>query len=148
MVDLSRAPHDLSEHAAFDGDDPGARMSAMAGALTGSEIIKIAADIAQLVAQGHRICNLTVGDFDPREFPIPERLRQAIVRALDRHETNYPAFNGQPELRSALRRFYERELGLSYPLDSFLVVGGARPVIYGTYRTLVDPHDTVIYPVP
>jgi aspartate aminotransferase len=47
-----------------------------------------------------------------------------------------------------VQRFYERDLGLKYPLDSVLIAGGARPVIYGTYRTLVDPGDTVIYPVP
>lgn len=123
-------------------------MSKMAGALIGSEILKIAADIRTLVAQGHKVCNLTVGDFNPQQFPIPEKLHQAVLRALEQHETNYPAANGQLELRQALQRFYERELGLRYPLDSFLVAGGARPVIYGTYRTLVDEGDTVIYPVP
>lgn len=123
-------------------------MSRMAGALIGSEILKIAADIRQLVAQGAKVCNLTVGDFNPQQFPIPEKLHQAVLRALENHETNYPAANGQLELRQALQRFYERELGLKYPLDSFLVAGGARPVIYGTYRTVVDENDTVIYPVP
>jgi aspartate aminotransferase len=29
-----------------------------------------------------------------------------------------------------------------------LVTGGARPAIYGVYRTLVDPGDRVVYPVP
>lgn len=142
------ALHDLSAHATHAGDPPEARLSRMAGALIGSEILKIAADIRQLVAQGAKVCNLTVGDFNPQQFPIPEKLHQAVLQALENHETNYPAANGQLELRQALQRFYERELGLKYPLDSFLVAGGARPVIYGTYRTLVDEGDTVIYPVP
>ncbi|HYC76641.1 MAG TPA: aminotransferase class I/II-fold pyridoxal phosphate-dependent enzyme, partial [Planctomycetota bacterium] len=42
----------------------------------------------------------------------------------------------------------ERELGLRYPMDSVLIAGGARPIIYGVYRTLVDPGDTVVYPAP
>ena len=142
------AQQDLTAHATATGDAPEQRLSRMAGALIGSEILKIAADIRTLVAQGHKVCNLTVGDFNPQQFPIPEKLHQAVLRALEQHETNYPAANGQLELRQALQRFYERELGLRYPLDSFLVAGGARPVIYGTYRTLVDEGDTVIYPVP
>jgi aspartate aminotransferase len=142
------ALHDLTAHATYVGETPARRLSTMAGALVGSEILKIAAEIRQMVTQGHKICNLTVGDFDPRQFAIPAALQQAVFRALERHETNYPPANGMLELRHALQRYYERDLGLRYPLDSFLVAGGARPVIYGTYRTLVDPGDTVIYPVP
>ena len=99
-------------------------------------------------AQRSPVHLLTVGDFDPKQFAIPELLQQAVQRALANHETNYPPANGMLELRHALQRYYERDLGLRYPLDSFLVAGGARPVIYGTYRTLVDQGDTVIYPVP
>ena len=140
--------HDLTAHATHVGEAPARRLSTMAGALVGSEILKIAADIRVMIGQGHKICNLTVGDFDPQQFAIPELLQRSVIRALDQHETNYPPANGMLELRKALQRYYERDLGLKYPLDSFLVAGGARPAIYGTYRTLVDPGDTVIYPVP
>lgn len=149
MSDAAKpALHDLTAHATHVGETPARRLSTMAGALVGSEILKIAADIRTLVAQGHKICNLTVGDFDPKQFPIPDTLQRAVLGALERHETNYPPANGMLELRQALQRYYERDLGLRYPLDSFLVAGGARPIIYGTYRTLVDQGDTVIYPVP
>lgn len=140
--------HDLTAHATHVGEAPARRLSTMAGALVGSEILKIAADIRVMIGQGHKICNLTVGDFDPQQFAIPELLQRSLIQALDRHETNYPPANGMLELRQALQRYYERDLGLKYPLESFLVAGGARPAIYGTYRTLVDPGDTVIYPVP
>ncbi len=124
------------------------RVSANAGGLIGSEILKIAADIRTLVASGKSILNLTVGDFDPAIFPIPDSLRDGILEALKSGETNYPPSNGMPQLREAVRVLYERDLGLRYPLDSFLIAGGARPVIYATYRTLCDPGDRVVYPVP
>lgn len=136
---------DLRAHAKHSG---GARVSKMAEGLIGSEILKIAAEIRALVKGGRTVCNLTVGDFDPKQFPIPDALKRAIVAAYEANETNYPPSNGMPELREALPRFYERELGLLYPQESFLVAGGARPVIYGIYRALVDPGDTVIVPVP
>ena len=51
-------------------------------------------------------------------------------------------------LREAVARFYDRHLGLRYPVDAVLITGGARPLLYGTYLTIVDPGDTVVYPVP
>jgi aspartate aminotransferase len=128
-----------------DTSDQGSRM---ASTLIGSEILKIAADIRGLVAQGKTICNLTVGDFSPKHFPIPDFLRQAIHEAYDSGETNYPPSDGTPQLRKAIRDFYERRLGLDIPVESIVVTGGARPAIYAAYRALVDPSEPVVYPVP
>ncbi|NVB40444.1 aminotransferase class I/II-fold pyridoxal phosphate-dependent enzyme [Pseudenhygromyxa sp. WMMC2535] len=120
----------------------------MAGGLVGSEILKIAADIRELGREGVEVCNLTVGDFDPGQFPIPTRLSEDIQDALAARQTNYPPSNGMLELREAVQRFYGRSLGLSYPVDSVLIASGARPCIYAAYRALVDPGETVAYPVP
>ena len=120
----------------------------MAGGLVGSEILKIAADIRALLASGHRVYDLTVGDFNPRYFPIPLVLSEAIRAAYEQGETNYPPSSGLLGLRQAVVRFYARELGLDYPLESVLIAGGSRPVIYGVYRAVCDEGDRVIYPVP
>jgi aspartate aminotransferase len=124
------------------------RASEMAGGLVASEILKIGAEIRGLVRAGKPICNLTVGDFDPKQFPIPERLRIGIAEALESGETNYPPSDGVLELRQAVQRLYKRELGLEYPVESVLIAGGARPVIYAIYRAVVDKGDRVVYPLP
>jgi aspartate aminotransferase len=139
---------DLTVLARDAGTHPRGRVSASASSLIGSEILKIAAEMRSLRATGRAICDLTVGDFDPRQFPIPERLRAAIIAALDQGETNYPPANGMPELRQAVLRFYARDLGLQYPVESVLIAGGARPLIYCTFRTLCDPGDRIVFPVP
>jgi aspartate aminotransferase len=130
------------------GAPGGERISRMVDTLTGSEILRIAGEIRTLVAAGRTVCDLTVGDFSPRQFPIPEALKDGIVAALEQGETNYPPSNGLSELREAVRRFYASELALEYPLESVVITGGSRPAIYATYRTLVDPGDRVVYPVP
>ncbi|HWF43268.1 MAG TPA: aminotransferase class I/II-fold pyridoxal phosphate-dependent enzyme [Candidatus Kapabacteria bacterium] len=130
---------------------PARRISAasqMAGGLIGSEILKIAADIRTMVAEGHTICNLTVGDFNSKYFPIPTTFRKSIEAALDAGETNYPPSDGMLQLRKAVKSFYERRLGLDYPLESFIITSGARPAIYATYQTLIDEGDKVVYPIP
>jgi aspartate aminotransferase len=136
---------DLSALARATG--PG-RVSEMAGGLVASEILRIAAEIRGLVRGGKTICNLTVGDFDPKQFPIPCLLRTGITKALEGGETNYPPSDGVPELRQAVQRYYQRELGLNYPVESILIAAGARPLIYAIYRAVVDAGDRVLYPLP
>ena len=126
----------------------GSRASAIAASLVGSEILKIAADVRALAAGGRDICNLTVGDFSPSEFRIPEQLEQGIVDALRRGETNYPPSDGTLPLREAIRTLYGRELGFTPDLASVVVTGGSRPGIYATYASLIDPGDRVVYPTP
>ncbi|MGI9075898.1 MAG: pyridoxal phosphate-dependent aminotransferase [Gemmatimonadaceae bacterium] len=126
----------------------GRRLSELAEGLTGSEILRIAAEIRASRAAGKQICNLTVGDFDPAEFRIPRYLEDRIEEALRRGETNYPPSEGTMPLRQAVLAFYERWLGLSYPRESVLVTSGSRPGIYATFCTVVDPGDRVVYGVP
>jgi aspartate aminotransferase len=127
---------------------PEQRLSTLASSLLGSEILKIAADVRALAAEGLEICNLTVGDFAPSEFRIPEAVERGIVEALRQGETNYPPSDGILPLREAVRSLYRRELGLDPSLASVIVSSGSRPGIYATYRALVDPGDRVVYPTP
>lgn len=127
--------------------DP-APVNRMARGLTGSEILKIAGEVRARIARGEQVLNLTVGDFDPRAFPIPEALGRGITEAIARGETNYPPADGVPALREAIRVSWERELGLSYPLDGIVVASGARPIIYGMYRAVVEEGETVVFPAP
>ena len=123
-------------------------LSKLARGLVGSEILKVAAEIRTLTEQGRDICNLTVGDFSPREFRIPKKLEELVTSALAAGETNYPPSDGVKELRQAVIRFTKQAFGLDVPLDSVLIAGGARPIIFAIYAALVDPGDKVIYPIP
>ena len=125
-----------------------AGLSALARGVVGSEILRIAGEIRAMQAKGQPVCNLTIGDFDPKYFPIPKELLDATRAALAAGQTNYPPAEGILPLREAVVRLYERDLGLTYPVDSVVIAAGARPLLYGAYRTLVDPGDTTIYPVP
>lgn len=125
-----------------------ASLSERARGLVGSEILKIAAEIRGRIAAGREVCNLTVGDFDPGQFPVPQALLQALVRSLENGETNYPPSDGMLVLREAVAEYSAREWGIAYPVESVLIAGGARPILYGAYRCVLDPGDAVVYPVP
>ena len=113
-----------------------------------SAILMLAARVRKLKSEGQAICDLTVGDFSPRHFPVPPELIDGTERALREGHTNYPPSDGVPELREALARFYTRELGLTYPAASFVVAGGARPPLYGSWRLFAEPGDRTISYVP
>jgi aspartate aminotransferase len=134
--------------ATTDASGPPFRAAPLAGSLKGSEILRIATEIRARLAAGERICNLTVGDFDPRQFRVPTLLEEGTIEALRKGETNYPPGIGMPVLRESVCHFYENALGLAYPLESVLITTGSRPGVYGAYRTLVGDGERVIFGVP
>ena len=125
-----------------------ASLSTQAKGMAASRILVIAYAVKDAIARGENVANFTVGDFSPQEFQVPALLKSAIIEAVQNNETNYPPANGIPELRAALKAHYEGQLGLSFPVDSFVVASGARPVLYATYQCLIDSGETVVTPAP
>ena len=124
------------------------RASNYAESIRGSTILQIAGEIRTMLAAGEEVLNLTIGDFRPDQFPIPAAMAEKIVEAIRAGETNYPPVTGLPELREAVRELLREDMGLDYPIESILVGGGARPLLYVSYMVTVDPGETVLYPVP
>lgn len=124
------------------------QLSKIAQNIIGSEIIKIAAEINERVKAGEQISNLTIGDFNPKYFPIPGQLKQGIVDAYSSNETNYPPADGILELRQSISKLLKEREMLEYNPDEILIAAGARPVIYSIFRTLVDSNEKVLFATP
>jgi len=123
-------------------------VSVLASSLIGSEIIKIGNEVNEMKRKGAQIANLTIGDFDPSIFPIPEELKDGIVSAYNAHQTNYPPADGILPLRETVSEILKDRFGLAYSTSEILISGGSRPLIYATYLALIDPGDTVVFPAP
>ncbi len=124
------------------------RVSDLAENLVGSEIIKIAGEINSRIAKGEDITNLTIGDFNPNIYPLPKGLLNEIMTAYEAGHTNYPQANGMEVLRESVSNYIGKRQGLAYSKEEVLISGGARPLIYATYRALVNRGDKVIFPIP
>ena len=124
------------------------KLSHLSETLIGSEIVKLGGEIREKIRQGERIYNFTVGDFDPSIFPIPKEMEDAIVEAYRRHFTNYPAAEGNLDLRESIVSFTKDTEGLDYGINEVLVASGGRPLIYSVFRAICDMGDKVIYAVP
>lgn len=124
------------------------KLSHLSETLIGSEIVKLGGEIREKIRQGEKIYNYTIGDFDPAIFPIPKTLEDAIVEAYRKHFTNYPAAEGNLDLREAILSFTKEMEGLDYGMNEILVASGGRPLIYSVFRAICDKGDKIIYAVP
>ncbi|MGI9318287.1 MAG: pyridoxal phosphate-dependent aminotransferase [bacterium] len=124
------------------------KLSKLAEQIRTSPILTIAAEINARKAKGESIYNLTVGDFDPDIFPIPEALTEETIKAYQQHQTNYPGAFGLPRIRESVAQLLNRICGLDYNAEDVIIASGSRPVIYAVYRAIVDPGDRVVFPVP
>jgi aspartate aminotransferase len=123
-------------------------LSVIARGLHESGILRTTRQVRAMIARGEKVVNLTVGDFDPRYFPIPKKLAEEIQAAVGRGETNYPTPEGMLPLRQAISDYVFRTAQVRYPVEAIVVCSGGRPVLYGAYRAVVNPGDKVLYSVP
>ena len=124
-------------------------VSVMAENLIGSEILKIAGEVNEKIRKGEKVYNFTVGDFNPEIFPLPNELKAEIIAAYNNNQSNYPPSDGVLTLRQSVAKFLTHTIGLDYaPQSEILIAGGSRPIIYAAYRAILNPGESVIYPVP
>lgn len=124
------------------------KVSKIAANLSSSEIIKISNEVNDLMAKGHQIANLTIGDLNSNIYPIPSELKEHIQENYRKNLTNYPPANGMLSLRKSISQDIKKRWNLDYTENEILIAGGSRPLIYGTFMTIIDTGDKVVYPVP
>lgn len=115
--------------------------------IVGSEIIKISQQIKE-VSKTRPVQNFSIGDFNPKINPIPEKLKEYIVESYNDDLTNYPMSPGELDLRISVSNYIKKTKGIEYSEDEILIGCGVRPLIYTIFKTIVDSEDTVMYPVP
>lgn len=123
-------------------------LSETALGMKASKILTISYSVRERIAAGADVTQFTVGDFNPKYFPVPELLKEGARAALADNQTNYPPADGLLELRTAIRDHYERSFGLDYPVSSVVVGSGARPVLYAAYQCLINKGEKVLAPAP
>lgn len=124
------------------------KLSQLAETMPAPAPLAIGNAIKERINKGEPIYNLTIGDFSPSLFPIPQLLEDAIIEAYQNKQTNYPAPEGNADLRVQLSAFIRHFQNLYYTPAEILVASGGRPLIFAAYQTIVDKGDKVIYPVP
>lgn len=98
-----------------------------------------------MAASGRDIIHLEVGEPD---FPTPEPVVEAGVRALRDGHTRYTPSLGLPALRAAISNYYADRHGVSVPPDRVAVTPGASGALLLVMAALFDPGDEVLLADP
>ena len=98
-----------------------------------------------LLADMGDVTALTVGQPD---FVTPWHIRDAAIQSLERGHTYYTSNSGLPELRSEIAAYMKRRFKLDYSVDEVLVTVGGSEAIDVAVRSLTNPGDEVIIPLP
>jgi aspartate aminotransferase len=110
-----------------------------------SQTIGMSTKARELKAKGRDIVDLSAGEPD---FPTPENIKEAAVRALRENKTKYTDVDGIPELKAAVAAKFKRENALDYKPNQVSVGTGGKQVLYNALLCTVNPGDEVVIPAP
>jgi len=96
-------------------------------------------------AQGIEVIALTIGEPD---FDSPRHAIEAGYQAALHGDTKYPPQDGQPALKQAIQRKFQRDSGLEFAPDEIMVSNGGKQVIFNALLATLDDGDEVIIPAP
>ncbi|MBC7661276.1 MAG: pyridoxal phosphate-dependent aminotransferase [Chitinophagaceae bacterium] len=99
----------------------------------------------ELAEQGHKIINFSVGEPD---FPTPDVIVQAAIKALQAGKTRYGAAGGGLPLRKAIVEKLEKENALTYKPEQIVVGIGAKEILFHLALACFNPGDEVLIPAP
>ena len=110
-----------------------------------SGTMQISGKAKELKAQGVNVIDLSVGEPD---FPTPQRIKDAAVKAMDDGYTGYTMAAGIVPLREAVGKWIKDFSGLDYAANEIIISNGAKHSLYNTLQTIVGVGDEVIIPAP
>ena len=114
-------------------------------AISVSSTLKVMQDADKLRQQGVDVSDFGAGEPD---FPTPDNIKQAAIRAIDENFTKYTAAGGTLELKQAICERHAADFGTAYKPSECLVTVGGKHVIFNLTQVLLNPGDEVIIPVP
>ena len=110
-----------------------------------SSTMKAAADAEKLRSQGVDVVDFSAGEPD---FPTPDNIKQAAIRALNENFTKYTAAGGTMELKQAICERHKADFGTDYKPAECIVSVGGKHVIFNLTQSIINQGDEVVIPVP
>jgi len=107
--------------------------------------MRVAAEAERLRRNGEDVVDFGAGEPD---FPTPDNIKQAGIRAIESNFTRYTAAGGALDLRQAVCERHAADFGTDYGPQNCVISVGGKHVVFNTIQALVDPGDEVVIPTP
>ena len=98
-----------------------------------------------LAAQGKDVINLGIGQPD---FPTPENITEAAIKAIRDGHHGYTPATGIPELREAVAGDLHRRFQTDVNPDNVLIVPGGKVTMFTAILMFGEPGAEILYPDP
>jgi aspartate aminotransferase len=98
-----------------------------------------------LAAEGKDVINLGIGQPD---FPTPENIVEAAVKALRDGQHGYTPATGIPQLREAVSADLARRFSAEVSPDNVLIVPGGKVTMFTAILMFGEPGTEIMYPDP
>ena len=110
-----------------------------------SPTIRISSKAKAMRAEGIDVLDLSVGEPD---FPTPQNIKDAGIKAIEKNQTKYTANSGMPELKRAIMDRIFNDHGVKYEPNEIIVSAGAKNALYNLCIALFNKGEEAIIPVP
>ena len=110
-----------------------------------SSTSRVAAEAERLRSGGADVVDFGAGEPD---FPTPDNIKQAAIRALEQNFTKYTATGGTAELKKAVCERHRLDFGSDYKPSECMVTVGGKHAIFNLTQALVNASDEVVIPAP
>ena len=99
----------------------------------------------ELEKKGNSVINLGIGQPD---FPTPQNVVEAAIKALKDGHHGYTSSNGIKELRTAVAHDFYKRNNVEIDPDNILITPGGKSVIFYTLLMVGEPGTEIITPDP
>ncbi|MBF8247232.1 MAG: Aminotransferase, partial [Bacteroidetes bacterium] len=113
--------------------------------IEGSATMRLFTRAKKMKAEGIDVVSLTAGEPD---FPTPQLIKDAGIKAIQENFTKYTPNQGIPELLKAVAEKFRRDNNLNFEPGQILVSCGAKHSLYNALQALCSRGDEVIIPAP
>jgi aspartate aminotransferase len=120
-------------------------LSERIGLISVSSTMKVAAEADRLRREGIDVVDFGAGEPD---FPTPDNVKRAAIRAIEQNFTKYTPAGGTQELKQAIVDRHAADYGTAYSASECVVSVGGKHIIFNLMQVLLDPGDEVVIPVP
>ena len=120
-------------------------ISEKANRIGDSPTFKVAAKAKAMQAEGIDVVDLSLGEPD---FPTPENIKAAGIKAIQQNFTKYTATGGTPDLKKAIIARLKEDNGLTYAPNEIIVSTGAKSSLFHAIQTILDEGEELIIPAP
>src|SRR5579883_2665626 len=101
-----------------------------------SSTMKVMADADKLRREGVDVVDFSAGEPD---FPTPDNIKQAAIRALNENFTKYTAAGGILDLKKAVCERHAQDFGTDYKPNECLITVGGKHIIFNYTQALINP---------